>query len=105
MKIHTLRLKILFFIALSLISHSCSDKNKSAPLPAPPTGLSLISKTTTSITVKWNASATATAYRLYRGSTKVYEGDKLDFTDNSLTANTTYYYSVSSLNSAGESQN
>lgn len=79
-----------------------TDEPKLSP-PATPSGLSLIGKTTTSINLKWNASTTATGYRLYRANTKVYEGDKIEYNDSGLAENTNYDYTVSAFNAAGES--
>ena len=93
----------MIMISLSLI-YSCSDKKTPKPTaPDTPTGLSLVIKSVNSITVKWNSSTNSTAYRLYRGSAKIYEGDKLEFSDNSVIANTSYEYTISAVNSVGES--
>lgn len=105
-------LKFTLLVTLCYLIYSCSKKENPSPalipqpqptVPAIPSGLTLVSKTTSSIAIKWNTSTNATGYRLYRGVTKVYEGDKIEFTDNGLTANTNYSYSVSAYNAVGES--
>lgn len=68
--------------------------------PVAPGGLRASASTTSSITLKWNAAASAAEYRLYRNNTLIYSGDQLSFTDSGLPENTTYSYAVSSVNEA-----
>lgn len=106
----TTTLKFTMLVALCYLIYSCSKKDSPSPTPQPqptipaiPSGLAMVSKTTSSITLKWNTSTGATGYRLYQGTKKVYEGDKSEFIDNGLTANTNYTYSISAYNTVGES--
>src|SRR5215475_13885999 len=71
--------------------------------PAAPTGLSVTGTTTTSVSLSWNASAGATGYNVYQGSTKVASVTGTTDTVTGLAASTTYSFSVTATNSAGES--
>ena len=77
--------------------------------PATPTGL-VATGGNASVALTWTASAGATSYSIYRGTTAGGEGTTPvgtattnSFTDTGLTNGTTYYYKVSASNSAGTS--
>lgn len=78
--------------------------------PATPTGLTAKAGDS-QVMLSWNASTGATSYNLYRSLTQGGEGTvayktgvtTTSFTDTSLTNGTTYYYTVTAVNSAGES--
>ena len=77
--------------------------------PQPPTGLSA-SPANASATLTWTASAGATSYSVYRGtssggesSTAIGTTSSTTYTDSSVTNGTTYYYTVKAVNSAGTS--
>nr|WP_323378438.1 glycoside hydrolase family 18 protein [Streptomyces smaragdinus] len=72
-------------------------------LPAAPTGLKAGSVTQTSATLNWNTVSGATGYNLYRGATKVQSVSGTSATDTGLTADTSYSYTVTATNAAGES--
>lgn len=75
-----------------------------AVLPLTPTNLTATSKTTTSISLAWDASTDdvgVTGYRLYRGNSLIASPTGLTYTDNSRTYNTTYTYSISAVDAAG----
>jgi len=63
------------------------------------------------ITVTWGASSGATSYSLFRGTSAGGEGSTAyvsgitatSYTDNSVSAGTTYYYKVAAVNAAGSS--
>jgi hypothetical protein len=63
------------------------------------------------VTLNWTASATATSYNVYRGTSPGGEGTTAfktgitttSFTDTSVTPGTTFYYKVTAVNSFGES--
>jgi hypothetical protein len=82
-----------------------------ASVPAAPTNL----KATPSdkqVALTWSASTGATSYNVYRSLTAGGEGTtpfktgitSTSYTDTGLTDGTTYYYQVTAVNSAGESQ-
>jgi hypothetical protein len=79
-------------------------------IPSVPTGL----KATAGdgqVALSWNAASGATSYNIYRSLTAGGEGrtayktgvTTTSFTDTGLTNGTTYYYTVTAVNSAGES--
>jgi fibronectin type 3 domain-containing protein len=77
--------------------------------PTAPTGL-VATAGNGSVALSWTASAGATSYNIYRGTTSGGEGATPvgtsatnSFTNTGLTNGTTYYYKVSAANSAGTS--
>jgi chitodextrinase len=72
-------------------------------VPNAPTGLAVTGTTTSSVSLSWSASTGATGYNIYQGSTKVASVTGTTGTVTGLTANTTYSFSVTATNSAGES--
>lgn len=81
------------------------------PMPPPPTGL-IASANAGSVNLKWNAATNATGYNIYRSLTSGVFGTPFDstsaysstnYTDTSVNPGTTYYYSVTAINLAGES--
>jgi fibronectin type 3 domain-containing protein len=80
-------------------------------LPNTPYGSPQVkSPTKNSLTIQWNGSLSATSYKLYRSTSysgpftaAVYTGSSTSYTDTGLSAGTTYYYKVTAVNSAGES--
>jgi len=81
-----------------------------AAVPAPPAGDELTANADSSITITWPASAGATSYNLYRGTTSGGEGStpiatttQTTYTDKNLSSNVTYFYQITAVNSAGES--
>jgi hypothetical protein len=66
-------------------------------------------RTSTSLKIEWNAAPNATSYKLYYslssgGSfSELYSGSATTYTHTGLSAETTYYYKVTAVNSAGES--
>ena len=88
--------------------------NKSAAIPAPPTGLTVSSTTTSSVTLAWNASTGAPQFNIYRNGTEVGSSASTSYTDDGLSPGTTYIYAVTAVstnyvytvtdvNSSGES--
>lgn len=103
-------LRTTLLLAICILLYTCTKKKDdpkpivSQPvIPSIPTGLSLLIKNTTAITVKWNSVTNALGYRLYRDNAKVYEGTQLEYSDTGLTSNTAYDYAVSSFSKDGES--
>lgn len=83
-------------------------------VPAAPTGVSVGSPTTSSLTVSWSAVTGATSYKVYRmvSATGGVDGTISPITVSSpnistevsgLASGTTYHYSVSAVNNVGES--
>ena len=78
--------------------------------PSQPTGVALVSKTDTRVTIQWNASTDnvgVAGYDIFRGTTKVGSvgPTTLTFPDTGLTANTTYSYTVVAFDQAGNRSN
>ncbi|MDR1220995.1 MAG: fibronectin type III domain-containing protein [Treponema sp.] len=93
-------------------STAVSAKTQDAPLTKPntPYGSPTISNpSSTSLTVTWGTAMRATSYKLYRKSSinnawnVVYSGASTTYKDTGVISNTTYWYRVTAVNSAGES--
>jgi chitinase/chitodextrinase len=83
----------------------CSGTPSDTTAPTVPAGLSA-TKTTTSVTLSWTASTDSGGsglkeYRVFRGATQVATSTSSGYTDNGLTPNTTYAYSVAAVDNAG----
>ncbi|MGI4757004.1 MAG: LamG-like jellyroll fold domain-containing protein, partial [Janthinobacterium lividum] len=76
--------------------------------PSAPTGLSA-SITNGTVTLSWAASANATSYTLFRGTSSGTEAQLIanltgvQFTDSNVIAGSTYFYKVEAINAAGTS--
>jgi hypothetical protein len=72
---------------------------------APPTpgGLNVTGTTNTSISLGWNASAGATGYRVYEGTTQVTQVTTTSASIGGFTACTSHSYTVTAFNANGES--
>jgi hypothetical protein len=80
------------------------------PVPGPPAGDDLHANSNSSITITWPASAGATSYHIYRGTTAGGEGNTpiasttgTTYTDLNLSPTPVYFYQITAVNSAGES--
>jgi chitodextrinase len=72
--------------------------------PSVPTSVILKTKTSSSIGIGWTASSdnvAVTGYKIYRGGTLVGSSASTSFTDNNLTPNTSYIYTVAAYDAAG----
>ncbi|MET9254580.1 cellulase family glycosylhydrolase [Streptomyces sp. NPDC003717] len=72
--------------------------------PSAPAQLRSTAKTSTSVTLAWNAATDdtgVTGYDVYRGATKVGSPTTTGFTDTGLTAGTAYSYTVRARDAAG----
>jgi len=72
--------------------------------PTVPTGLNVQGTTTSTISLTWNPSTDnvgVTGYKIYRGGTQIGTNATNAFTDTALTASTTYSYTVSAYDAAG----
>jgi fibronectin type 3 domain-containing protein len=81
-----------------------------AAVPAPPAGDELHANADSSITITWPASAGATSYNLYRGTTSGGEGStpiatttQTTYTDKNLSPTPVYFYQITAVNASGES--
>ncbi|MFJ4878880.1 chitinase [Streptomyces sp. NPDC088745] len=72
-------------------------------IPATPTGLTVGSPTSTSLTLTWSGVAGATSYHVYRGGTKLPPVTGTSTTVTGLTPDTAYDFQVTAVNTAGES--
>jgi hypothetical protein len=98
--------------------HSKGESEQSSPVSAstpaeapiqPPGGLSASALGTSSIQVSWNTVSGATGYRVHRSNSAsgtynfVGSASSSPYTNTGLSANTTYYYKVSSVKNSEES--
>lgn len=72
------------------------------PPPGAPTGLRLYGGTQTALILLWDSSDEQVEYVLSRNGTEVYRGEKLSYTDHSLSSGTTYVYQLSTATEWGE---
>ncbi|MEU5158404.1 glycosyl hydrolase family 18 protein [Streptomyces sp. NPDC020875] len=72
-------------------------------VPPVPTGLAAGTPTATTVPLNWTASAGATQYHVYRNGTKVQTATTTSATVTGLTPDTSYQFTVSAANAAGES--
>ncbi len=108
-----------YFYVVSAVSSGGESANSTevsatptapATPPATPTGLKATAGNA-QVSLTWNASAGATTYNLKRSTTNggpystITSPAVTNYSDTSVTNGTTYYYVVSSVNSAGESAN
>ena len=72
--------------------------------PSMPTGLATTSVTCGgNVGLSWSTSASANFYTIYRGGVRLATTTALTFADSGLTVSTSYTYSISASNDAGES--
>ena len=72
--------------------------------PTVPSGLTVTSTTTSTVSLSWTASTDnvgVTGYKIYRAGVQVGTSAVPDYTDASLTPSTTYAYTVSAFDAAG----
>jgi len=89
---------------------SSSGGGGTSSKPATPKGVKASATSSSSITITWNEVSGAVYYSVYRSTSSSGEYTSIggwvfstSYTDTGLSANTTYYYKVSAVNSAGES--
>ena len=70
---------------------------RSGAIPAPPTGLTVSSTTTSSVALAWNASTGVTGYNVYRSGTEVGSSASTSYIDDGLSPGTTYIYAVTAV--------
>jgi fibronectin type 3 domain-containing protein len=90
-------------------SYASATTSTLVSIPTTPSGVSVTSASSNSITVSWIAVTGASSYKVYRSATSsgsytsVGDVTATSYTDTGLSGSTTYYYKVSAYNSAGES--
>ena len=72
-------------------------------VPATPTGVSVSSTTSSSVSLAWSAVSGATGYNVYRDGTKITAVTGTSATITGLAASTSYSFQITATNSAGES--
>lgn len=72
-------------------------------VPAAPTGVSVSSTTSSSVSLAWSTVSGATGYNVYRNGTKITAVTGTSATVTGLAASTSYSFQVTATNSAGES--
>jgi hypothetical protein len=82
---------------------SLTGPGGSTQIPSAPSGLAVSGTTNSSVSLSWNASTGASGYNLYQGSAKVASVTTTTATVTGLAASTSYTFSVTATNSAGES--
>ena len=82
---------------------SATTSSGGTSVPPTPGGLTVSGTTSSSVSLAWNAASGATGYNVYRGGSKVASVTGTSYTDSGLSASTSYSYTVSATNSAGES--
>lgn len=81
-------------------------------IPAAPTNVSALAKSSNDIEISWTASEDATGYNVYRSDSADGNYSKVNtqlitetsFQNSGLSESTTYYYKVAAVNDAGESE-
>lgn len=83
----------------------CDDDGNGDPddPPEAPVGLTVTATTATTVSLTWQAVATADSYAVFRGGSEVGTSTASSFTDRDLSPDTTYTYTVRARNAAGSS--
>jgi len=76
---------------------TATSPDTGSAIPAPPTGLTVSSTTTRSVTLAWKASTGATRYNVYRSGTEVGSSASTSYTDDGLSPGATYIYAVTAM--------
>jgi fibronectin type 3 domain-containing protein len=88
---------------------SYTSATTSGNAPSAPTGVSAAAQSSSSIRVSWSSVSGASSYKVYRSTSpsglyaEVGSPSSSPYTDTGLLPDTTYYYLVTAVNSAGES--
>jgi uncharacterized protein (TIGR02145 family) len=107
-----LRILVQTFISATLafaitFTLSCSDDGGSISNPDPPTGVMATASSESSVDIGWGTVSGAKGYYIYRSTNitgpyvQIGSSASTSYTDNGLSAGTTYYYRVAAYNSGG----
>ena len=88
---------------MAMVSQITSGFIGRGGVPAVPTGLAVSGTTESSVSLTWKPNTQASSYNIYRDGNIVGTTNAASYRDGGLSANTTYSYTVSALNSSGES--
>lgn len=88
---------------MAMVSQITSGFIGRGGVPAVPTGLAVSGTTESSVSLTWKPNTQASSYNIYRDGNNVGTTNAASYRDGGLSANTTYSYTVSALNSSGES--
>jgi chitodextrinase len=88
---------------VAMVSQITSGYKGTGGIPTAPTGLAVSGTTASSVSLTWNANSGATSYNVYRNASEVGSTGATSDTDSGLSAKTTYTYTVTAVNSSGES--
>ncbi|HCC07470.1 MAG TPA: hypothetical protein DEP72_04860 [Clostridiales bacterium] len=87
----------------SVVSSVLAVSTLPLPIPATPTGLVASSVTQTEVTLNWNASTYAASYNIYANGNLIDNKTTNSDTISYLVAGTSYTFTVTAVNTAGES--
>jgi virginiamycin B lyase len=73
------------------------------PILSAPNNLTAPSPTNLSPSLSWDADSGASSYNIYRNGTKIDSTTSTSYTDSSLTSDGSYSYTITAVNSSGES--
>jgi chitodextrinase len=88
---------------MSMVSQITSGYQGTGGVPAAPTGLAITGTAASSVSLTWSPNTVATSYNVYRNGSKVGSTSLTSDTDSGLSASTNYIYTVTAVNSSGES--
>ena len=89
---------------LEEVGSATPDPDPTPTVPNAPATLTATAQSTSVINLSWSQVAEATSYNVYRGSSKIANvATGTTYSDTGLNQNTEYCYTVTSVNSAGES--
>ncbi|HHV65407.1 MAG TPA: hypothetical protein GXX46_10105 [Peptococcaceae bacterium] len=96
-------------VSEAVLNSAAGISNTSISAPAAPTNLTATATDTDEISLSWSSVSGATSYTIYRAtsSSGTYSNiatvNSTSYKNTGLTANTTYYYKIRAVNSAGQS--
>src|SRR2546423_1821158 len=94
----------MILVALGLTGVSAPAGAASVPLPTAPSGLAVLSTTSTAVSLSWNGSTdnlVVSGYNIFRGTTKVATVPGTTGTVTGLTPSTNFTFSVQAVDEVG----